>query len=140
MSLVYWDTMLFVYWVEDHPQYAVRVKAIYDKMQKRGDILCTSTFALAEVLTGPYKQGATALVSQIRKFFRPPQLELLAFETETADHYARIRSQYRVSPADAIHLATAAHAGVDLLTNDRRLRGLAILGIHFVATMDVALF
>ena len=141
MSHVYWDTMLFIYWLEDHPEYAGRVKTIHDEMRRRGDVLCTSTFALAEVLAGPYKQGDTALISQIREFFHLPRVEMLPFDTETADHYARIRSRYRVSPADAIHLATAARAGVDLfLTNDRRLRGLAIPGIHFVATMDVDLF
>jgi hypothetical protein len=45
-----------------------------------------------------------------------------------------------VSPPDAIHLASAAHASVDLfLTNDRRLQGLVIPGIDFIAGMDVNL-
>ena len=141
MSRVYWDTMLFVYWFEDHPKYAARVKVIHDEMERRGDILCTSTFTLGEVLTGPYKQDAIASVSQIRAFFRSPRVQLLPFTTEAADHYARIRSQLRITPADAIHLAVAANAGVDLLlTNDRRLRGLVIPGIDFVAGMDVDLF
>jgi predicted nucleic acid-binding protein len=142
MSRVYWDTMLFIYWLEDHPRHAVRVKAIYDGMEKRGDTLCTSAFTLGEVLSGPYRQEAAALVSQIRAFFRSPHVEVLPFTTEAADHYAQIRSQRRrISPADAIHLATAAHARADLfLTNDQRLRGLLIPGIHFVAGMDVDLF
>jgi len=141
MSRVYWDTMLFIYWLEDHPQHANRVNGIYKAMQERGDTLCTSTFALAEVLAGPYQQGATSAVSQIREFFRSSRVQMLSFEEETADHYARIRSRYRVSPADAIHLATAACASVNLfMTNDRRLRGMVIPGIDFVATMDVAVF
>src|SRR5580693_2033307 len=28
MSRIYWDTMLFVYWLEDHPLYAKRVRHI----------------------------------------------------------------------------------------------------------------
>jgi len=73
--------------------------------------------------------------------FLSPQIELLPFTPETADHYARIRGNHRVSPADAIHLASAAQYGVDLfLTNDRRLQGLTIPGIHFIAGMDVNLF
>jgi hypothetical protein len=67
MSRVHWDTILFVYWFEDHPKYAARVKVIHDEMEKRGDILCTSTFTVGEVLTGPYKQDAVASVSQIRR-------------------------------------------------------------------------
>jgi predicted nucleic acid-binding protein len=66
---------------------------------------------------------------------------LIPFTAETADGYARIRASYRVSPADAIHLASAASAGVDLfLTNDHRLQPLAIPGIQFIAGMDVNLF
>jgi predicted nucleic acid-binding protein len=142
MSRVYWDTMLFIYWLEDHPKHAARVQAIYAGMEKRGDTLCTSAFTLGEVLSGPYRQEATALVPQIRAFFRSPHVELLPFTAETADHYARIRSQRRrVSPADAIHLATAADARADLfLTNDQRLRGLVIPGVDFVAGMEVDLF
>jgi hypothetical protein len=56
--------------------------------------------------------------------------------------------QQYIEPARRRHDSTvrivaeiAANAGVDLLmTNDRRLRGLVIPGIHFVAGMDVSLF
>lgn len=52
--------------------------------------------------------------------------------------HARIRRQNRVAPADAIHLASAAEAGVDLfLTNDRALLELVVDGIQFIAGMDV---
>jgi predicted nucleic acid-binding protein len=44
-------------------------------------------------------------------------------------------------PADAIHLASAAQAGTDLfLTNDKRLIGKVIPGIHFIASIDAQLF
>ena len=100
-----------------------------------------SVFTLGEVLTGFYKRGAPETANRIKERFRPPFVELLPFTPETADHYARIRGNHRVAPADAIHLASAAQAGVDLfLTNDHRLQKLAIPGIHFIAGMDVNLF
>ena len=93
-----------------------------------------------EVLTGPYKRGASDLALRVREVVRPPAVELLPFTIETAERYARIRGDNRVSPPDAIHLASAAHAGVDLfLTDDRRLQGLVIPGIDFIAGMDVNL-
>jgi len=77
----------------------------------------------------------------VRDAFHSPQIELISYTAETADRYARIRASHRVSPADAIHLASAADAGVDLfLTSDHRLQPLAIPGIHFIAGMDVNLF
>jgi len=133
--------MLFVYLIEAHPKHGVRAREILATMERRRDTLCTSVFTVGEVLTGPYKRGASDLALRVGEVLRPPAVELLPFTMETAERYARIRGDNRVSPPDAIHLASAAHAGVDLfLTNDRRLRGLAIPGIDFIAGMDVDLF
>jgi len=141
MSRIYWDTMLFVYFIEEHPEHTSRVREILAAMSRRRDSLCTSVFTIGEVLTGPYKKGSVELASQVKESIRPPRVELLPFNAETAERYARIRAENRVSPADAIHLASAAHAGVDLfLTNDRRLPRLVIPGIDFIAGMDVNLF
>jgi predicted nucleic acid-binding protein len=141
MSRIYWDTMLFVYLIEEHPEHIVRVRQILASMERRGDALCTSIFTIGEVLTGPFKREATKVVSQVRDVLRPPRVELIPLTAETAERYARIRAENRVSPADAMHLASAAQAGVNLfLTNDRRLPGLAIPGIDFIAGMDVSLF
>jgi predicted nucleic acid-binding protein len=88
-----------------------------------------------------YKQGGSDKAAQLRDFFRPPHVETLPFNVDAADRYAQIRANNRVSPADGIHLASASQGGVDLfLTNDRRLNGLSIPGIHFIAGMDVDLF
>jgi predicted nucleic acid-binding protein len=141
MSRIYWDSMLFIYWLEDHPQHAARIGEIQERMAERGDTLCTSVFSVGEVLTGPYKRGAVETAAQIREAFRSPGIELIAFTPDTADRFARIRGTHRVSPADAVHLASAAEAGVDLfLTNDHRLRPLIIPGIQFIAGLDVNLF
>lgn len=141
MSRIYWDTMLFVYWLEDHLEHAARMGQIHKRMEQRRDTLCTSAFTLGEVLTGPYRKNALDTAAQIRAAFRSPEIDLIPFTPETADQYARIRGSHRVSPADAIHLASAAQAGVDLfLTNDHRLQKLSIPGIQFIAGMDVNLF
>jgi len=141
VSRIYWDSMLFVYWLEDHPDYAVRMGQIHERMQERQDILCSSAFTLGEVLTGFYKRGAIEAADRVRGAFHSPLVEMIPFTPETADRYARIRAKQRVSPADAIHLASAAQSGVDLfLTNDHRLQRLAIPGIDFIAGIDVNLF
>jgi predicted nucleic acid-binding protein len=137
MSRIYWDTMLFIYWIEDHPSYAKRVRQILDKMEKRQDQLYTSSFTVGEVLVGPYKEGSAETAGRIRAVFRPPFVEVIPFTFETADLYARIRARPGVSSADAIHLACAAQARTDLfLTNDKTLVGKVIPGIQFIAGLD----
>jgi predicted nucleic acid-binding protein len=133
--------MLFVYLIEEHPEHFEPVAQILANMDKRRDTLCTSVFTLGEILTGLYKRGTAEAVAQVHEILRPPRVELLPFTTKTAEIFARIRAENRISPADAIHLACAAEAGVNLfLTNDRRLTGLIVPGIDFIAGMDVDLF
>ena len=141
MSLVYWDAMLFIYLIEKNPEYAPRVKEILAELNARDDTLCTSIFTIGEVLTGAYAKGAVELATEIKQLMKSPDILILPFTAEIADHYARIRARYRVRPADAIHLATAADAKVDLfVTNDRALHKLVVPGIQFVVRMDAGFF
>jgi uncharacterized protein len=141
MSRIYWDTMLFVYWLEDHPVYAKRVRQILTKMEERQDQLCTSAFTAGEVLVGPYKLNARNTAKQILEFFESSFVEVVPYTLATADLYARIRADHGVSPADAIHLACAAESGADLfLTNDSSLPGKVIPGIQFIVGLDTNLF
>jgi predicted nucleic acid-binding protein len=141
VSRIYWDTMLFIYWLENNPQYAKRVGAIRARMQERGDRLITGAFTFGEVLAGPYRVGAVKIADEIRRLLRSAVSEVVPFTVDTADHYARIRGTLRLPPADAIHLASAAQAGTDLfLTNDKNLLGKVVPGIQFIAPLDTQLF
>ena len=141
MSRIYWDTMLFVYWLENHPVYAKRVRHILSKMEERKDRLYTSAFTPGEVLVGPYKTRTLGVAKQIREFFESSFVEVIPYTLATADFYARIRADLGVSPADAIHLACAAQIGTDLfLTNDATLTGKVVPGIQFIAGLNTNLF
>ncbi len=140
MSRVYWDTMLFIYWLEDHPAYARRVDAIRSRMEQRHDQLITGAFTFGEVLAGVYRKGTPQLADESRRLLRSVVAEVVPFTLETADRYARIRATQGIAPADAIHLASAAQAGTDLfLTNDKRLLGKIVPGIQFIASLDTQL-
>ena len=140
MSRIYWDTMLFIYWLEDHPDYARRVDEIRSRMEERHDQLITGAFAFGEVLAGAYRKGTAQLADDTRRLLRNTVAEVVPFTLDTADRYARIRGTPGITPADAIHLASAAQAGTDLfLTNDKRLVGKIMPGIQFIASLDTQL-
>jgi uncharacterized protein len=137
MSRIYWDTMLFVYWLEGNPRYSKRVNQLLEKMKERQDQLCTSSFAVGETLVGFYKTGALETARKVSALFRPPFVEVMPYTLETAEIYAAIRARHSVSAPDAIHLACAAQARTDLfLTNDKDLVGKVIPGIQFIAGLD----
>lgn len=137
MSRIYWDTMLFIYSIEDHPRYAHRVGDIYFRMKERGDHLLTASFTFGEVLAGFYRRGAADRAKQATRQLQELVAEIIDFTVETADRYGQIRSNLGLPPADAIHLASAAQARTDLfLTNDKRLVGKYVPGIQFIASLE----
>ena len=141
MSRIYWDSALFVYWLEDNPQFAKRVGAIHSKMRERGDELITSAFTFGEVLAGAYRAGAVRAADESRQLLRRVVSEIILFDLGASEHYAKIRGTQGVAPADAIHLSCAAQARSDLfLTNDKRLVGKFVPGIQFIATLETQLF
>lgn len=138
MSRIYWDSMLFIYWVEANPQFGKKVDAVWSRMQERNDQLITAALTFGEVLAGAYRRGASQeRVQKVRAELEIAVSEVIPFTSETADLYGRIRGSLRVSSAGAIHLACAASAGTDLfLTNDKDLVGKVIPGIQFIAGLD----
>lgn len=141
MSKVFWDSMLFIYWMEGHPSYAPRIQKILQTMQSRGDGLFTSSLAAGEVLVGPEKKKAKDVITQIDSYFRTDAVTLVPFDYSAALRYSQIRAQLKIEAPDAIHLSCAAEEGVDLfITNDKKLIGKTIPGIQFVVGLDTNLF
>jgi predicted nucleic acid-binding protein len=110
-------------------------------MLERGDNLCTSIFTIGEVLTGFHKRRDRERASEAREMFQLPDIRILPFSLEVMERYAQIRADQRLTPADAIHLATASVARANLfLTNDAAIAKLTVPGIDFVAGLNVNLF
>jgi predicted nucleic acid-binding protein len=137
MSRIYWDSMLFVYWLDDNPLFAKRLATVHARMRERKDQLITSAVTVGEVLAGIYRKGPASRIDEIRTGLLTLLSEVVPFNVETADRYAWIRGNTKISSPDAIHLACAAASGTDLfLTNDKNLLGKVIPGIQFIAGLD----
>lgn len=133
--------MLFAYFFEAHAEYGPRVTQIYQRMQERGDQLCASVFSLCELLVGPRRCGDVAAAQAVETWFRSGEPELLPLSLPVAPRFAEIRADAGVTAADALHLAIAATAGVDLfLTHDRQLQTLKVPGIDFIAALGTDLY
>ncbi len=138
MSRVFWDTNLFIYLLEGSGPQSDRVAALRERMLERADELCTSTLTLGEVLVKPTEQGNHGLQLRYEDVLSRTA-RLLAFDREAARRYAEIRRNRSIRPPDAIQLACAAQAGVDIfITNDDRLSRLTIPGIQFLVSLDRA--
>jgi predicted nucleic acid-binding protein len=139
MSRVFWDTNLFIYLFEDYGKHSERTAELRQKMLRRGDELLTSTLAIGELLTGPQKTGNKQLCDEYEEAIRLTAI-IVGFDLTAAQKYAQLRARPpKIAAPDAIQLACAASAGVDLfLTNDIRLHSMHVPGIQFITSVDRA--
>ena len=137
MSRVFWDSMLFNYLLDDHPLYVARVRQILQRSIKRRDSLFTSYLVLGEVMTGAERSPDPHTRLAVREALEKFGFSFLAFDAGAVAPFSRLRAQTKVKVADAIHLACAASAGIDLfLTGDKDLLKLDVPGIHFIADFN----
>lgn len=138
MSRVFWDTNLFIYLIEDFGELSERVIRLRKRMLQRKDTLCTSAMTLGEVLVKPMEMAEQALAEKYRRAIETGAT-IIPFDQHAAGAYARIRCDRAIRPPDAIQLACAAAAGVDLfITNDDRLSQKNIAGIQFITSLEAA--
>jgi predicted nucleic acid-binding protein len=136
MSRIFWDSNLFVYFFEGDDARSAATKKLRVNMLERGDQLVTSTLTLGEVLVKPVANGDDSRCKLYEDVLTKTAL-ILPFDLRAARRYAAIRSTTSVKGPDAIQLACASEAGVDLfVTNDRRLQGKQIPGIQFIVALE----
>ncbi len=138
MSRIFWDTMLFIYLLEDNQEFAPRVRERLEDSYRRGDTLLTSHLALGEVMAGGSRHRATA--EEAHSTIVDMGFSFLPFDGRCVSIFGTLRSEIGLKAPDSLHLACAAAAGVDMfLTGDAKLlnRRLYIPGIHFIVDFNV---
>lgn len=136
MSRIFWDTNLFIYLFEDNGPLSEAVGQLRSKMLDRGDQLLTSTLTLGEILVKPIERKDAARCQKYEHIISTVAA-LIPFEVKAAKLYAQLRSERSLKAPDAIQLACAASANVDLfVTNDERLQSRHVEGIQFIVPLD----
>ena len=139
MSRIFWDTNLFVYLFEDRDERAGQVVSLRQRMIERNDELLTSTLTLGEILVKPLEAGDRTLARHYGQAITSTAT-VLPFDQAAAHAFAMVRQDRSIGPADAVQLACASVAGVDLfITNDHRLVRKVVPGIHFIQSLATAL-
>ena len=98
--------------------------------------MLTSTLTLGEVLVKPLERGDEELARKYEEAISATGL-MLPFDAKAARIYAALRCDRSLRAPDAIQLACAAAAGVDLfITNDARLQSKHVDGIQFIVPLE----
>lgn len=138
MSRIFWDTNLFIYLLEEKGELTKQVVALRERMIARQDQLLTSALTLGEILVKPLEAGDGELMRHYERTITT-SAAVLPFDQAAASSYAAVRRDRSIRAPDAIQLACASAAGVDLfITNDQRLSRRVVPGIHFIQSLAAA--
>ena len=138
MSKIFWDTNLFVYLLEDKGELTDRVVSLRERMIERNDTLLTSALTLGEILVKPTETGNKKLLQRYEQAISACAT-VVPFDRAAAAAFAAVRCDRTIQAPDAIQLACASAAGVDLfITNDQRLSRKVVPGIHFIQSLATA--
>ncbi|HEX8711154.1 MAG TPA: PIN domain-containing protein [Terracidiphilus sp.] len=137
MSRIFWDAMLIIYLLEDHPTFSKRAEELAARSRQRADALFTSYLTLGEVLAGLGKSPDLKKTAAVHETLGEMGFSFLPFDEGAVAPFSMLRAAHKLRIADSIHLACAASAGIDLfLTGDKQLLKLDIPGIQFIADFN----
>jgi predicted nucleic acid-binding protein len=128
-ALLLIDSAPIIYVLEDHPRFAPRFRPLFEAHAAGRVRFSVTAITIAEVLTGPLKNGDEALARRYRAIlesWRPVTLDV-----DIAESAARLRASLQLRLADAVQAASAlAINAAALVTHDRdfsRVKSLRVL-------------
>lgn len=121
------DTNIFIYYLQQEPQFEPCVAPIF-AMIDRGEIQAfTSVITLLEVLVLPIRLGQRELANQYAEILsQSPNISLIPVDEKIARRGGEIRATMSgsIKTPDAIQLATAeATSATVVITNDKGMLG-----------------
>lgn len=118
------DTALFIYLIEEHPQFLEPVRSLFSRADRGAIEIVTSALTLLEVLVVPLRQDDEQLASRYDALMtRSRGVRIIDLSRELLRTAARLRAQHNaLRTPDAIQLAAAISSGcTSFITNDRKL-------------------
>jgi len=114
------DTSVFIYQLEANARYLALTDHIFSWIERPGGKAVTSTITMTELLVQPYRVADQQQADEFYVLLSTyPNLEWIAPNLEIADRAAKLRALHGLRTPDALHAATAIHAGATgLVTND----------------------
>ena len=118
------DTSPFIYYIDDHPEYASLVRIVLERLSTGVNRGVTSVITMMEISVKPLREQRLALANaHATTVERLPNLTILPIRSPDAWRAGALLASNTLRPADALQLATCIGAGATLfVTNDRRLR------------------
>lgn len=117
------DTVVFIYLIEEHPQFLPVIEPLFLEVDHGRLQLITSALTLLEVLVVPYRTGDQELAVRYESILtRSRGLRIIDISRDHLRAAAQLRAKTGLKTPDSLQLAAALAGGCTaFLTNDRDL-------------------
>lgn len=118
------DTNVFIYFIEEHPDYYPFCDKIFESIETGLIKASTSTLSLLEILVQPYRMKKDDLVYKFYSLLSTyPNLTWVDMNLDVADIAARLRAEHRLKTPDSIQAASAIVSGATgFICNDKAFK------------------
>jgi predicted nucleic acid-binding protein len=130
------DTVVFIYFIEEHPQFLPLIEPLFRAVDDGRIELITSALTLLEILVVPYRTGDHLLAARYDSILtRSRGVRIADISRDHLRAAAQLRAKTGVKTPDSLQLV-AALAGrcTAFLTNDRQLPTLRSIRILQLAS------
>ena len=122
MRLVYPDTNVLIYLVEDRLGLARKVRPLLYPTHEELPVLVFSELTRMECRVQPLRAGDSGILLAYEKLFTNRAYRFARFDRSSFDIATQLRAEHGLKTPDALHLAAAIASGCDeFWTNDQRL-------------------
>lgn len=132
---IFFDTAPFIYLIENHPEFAEKVKSLITNAIIEGEEMVTSVVTIAEFGIKPTRDNRPDLVEKFEDLLSRLNIEVLVIDQAAAKRAYELRAKYQfLKGMDAFQLALSINAKCDrFVTNDKKLKRITETKIE---TMD----
>jgi predicted nucleic acid-binding protein len=118
------DTMVFIYHLEDYPDYSNTTEKILKAVEQGKYSAVTSVITLIEILVKPKRDGNFSVAKDYKDLLLTfPNLKIFDLDMKISDIASDLRAKYGIKTPDAIQIATTIHGGSkSFITNDDSLK------------------
>jgi predicted nucleic acid-binding protein len=92
--IVYLDTNIVIYAVENPPTWGARALAHLTSLRSAGTAIMVSDLTRMESLVGPFKSGDKAVENNFRSFFGASDVQVACINAAVCERAAEIRAKF----------------------------------------------
>jgi len=128
------DTSPFIYLVENHPEFAVRIRGFILDAITNDDELVTSVITLMEFGVMPERKGQQELIFQFVDFLQLMNISVEVIDQRVAETAYKLRAKYDfLKGMDALQVSVAIEKECDqFFTNDKKLQKISEVQIILI--------